>query len=217
MKTDVQLKKDVTAELDWDPSIRATAVGVLVKDGVVTLTGHLDTFVQKFAIERTVQHVAGVRAIAVELDVKLDPSHKRSDSEIAATIESAFAWHVLIPADRVQVKVEKGFVNLKGEVDWAYERDAIEKSVRPITGVVGVTNAITLKPCATPTGVSKQIHDALVRQAELEAKNIDVKVIGSEVTLLGAVHSWRESAAIQRAAWFAPGVNTVVNELRISP
>lgn len=213
----MQLKKDVTAELEWDPSIRAAGVGVLVKDGIVTLTGHLDTFVQKFAIERAVQRVAGVRALAVELDVKLDPSHNRSDSEIAATIESAFAWHVLIPAERVQVKVEKGWVNLRGEVDWEYERDAIQKAVRPITGVVGVTSVITLKPCVTPTSVSKQIHDALVRQAEREAKHIDVIVDGSAVTLLGAVHSWRESNAIQGAAWFAPGVNKVVNELRISP
>src|SRR4249920_250413 len=144
MKTDVQLKTDVTYELQWEPSINATNVGVAVKDGVVTLTGHLDTFAEKFAIERAVQRVQGVKAVAVELDVKLAPSHKRSDTEIAQAAESGLKWHSTVPDDRVQVKVEQGWITLSGELDREFQRDSAYKAVRTLTGVVGVTNLITL-------------------------------------------------------------------------
>ncbi len=215
MKTDAQLKRDVTAELEWEPSINASHVGVAVNDGVVTLTGHLDTFAEKYAIERAVQRVAGVKAIAVELDVKLDPGHKRSDSEIAVAAESAFKWHSLVPADRIQVKVEKGWVTLKGEVDWNYQRESAEKAVRPLTGVVGVSNAITLKVTTTPANVAKRISEALARHAEHEAKHIEVLVDGSVVTLRGRVDSWAERTAAYGAAWSAPGVLSVVNEIKV--
>jgi osmotically-inducible protein OsmY len=215
MKTDAQLKKDVLAELEWDPAINATQVGVAVKDGVVTLTGHLDTYAEKYAIERATQRVQGVKAIAVELDVKLSPDHKRSDSEIANAAEMAFKWHALIPAERIQVKVEKGWVTLKGEVDWEYQRQNAEKAVRPLTGVLGVSNAITLKAATTPTNVASRIRDALARHAEHEAKHIEVIVNGSVVTLRGQVDSWSERSAAFGAAWSAPGVLTVVNELKV--
>jgi osmotically-inducible protein OsmY len=216
MKTDSQLKKDVIAELEWDPSINATNIGVGVKDGVVTMTGHLDTYAEKFSIERAVQRVVGVQAYALELDVKLEPGHKRSDTEIATAAEMAFKWHSLIPADRVQVKVEKGWITLRGEVDWDYQRSTIEKAVRPLTGVVGVINNLTLKPQTTPQNINHRIHDALTRQADEEAKNIEVMVSGAAVTLRGKVHSWAERAAVQSAAWAAPGVNKVLNELQVS-
>jgi len=215
MKTDAQLKRDVTAELEWEPSINASHVGVAVNDGVVTLTGHLDTFAEKYAIERAVQRVAGVKAIAVELDVKLDPGHKRSDSEIAAAAETALKWHSLVPAERIQVKVEKGWVTLKGEVDWNYQRESAEKVVRPLTGVVGVSNAITLKVTTTPANVATRIGDALARHAEHEAKHIEVIVNGSVVTLRGHVDSWAERTAAYGAAWSAPGVLSVVNEIKV--
>jgi osmotically-inducible protein OsmY len=128
MKADAQLKADVSAELDWEPSINASHVGVAVDNGVVTLTGHLDTFAEKFAVERAVQRVQGVRAIALELDVKLEPGHKRSDSEIAAAAESALKWHSLVPEEKIQVKVEKGWVTLKGEVDWDYQRRSADQA-----------------------------------------------------------------------------------------
>ncbi|MDE2300016.1 MAG: BON domain-containing protein, partial [Burkholderiales bacterium] len=169
MKSDAQLKTDVAAELEWDPSINATNVGVAVKDGVVTLTGHLDTYAEKYAIERALQRVQGVKAIALELDVKLASSHVRSDSEIAAAAESAFKWHALIPAERIRVKVEKGWVTLTGEVDWEYQRREAEKAVRPLTGVVAVTNSITLKRNVAPANITHRIRDALTRQAEREA------------------------------------------------
>ncbi len=216
MKSDSQLKKDVIAELEWDPSINATQVGVGVRDGVVTLTGHLDTYAEKFAVERALQRVLGVQAYALELDVKLEPGHRRSDTEIATAAEMAFKWHSLIPADRIQVKVEKGWVTLKGEVDWDYQRTTIEKAVRPLTGVVGVINNLSLKPQNTPQNVTARIHDALTRQADEEAKRIEVMVSGSSVTLRGKVHSWAERAAVQSAAWAAPGVSKVLNELQVS-
>ncbi len=215
MKTDAQLKKDVLAELDWEPSINASQVGVAVKDGVVTLTGHLDTFAEKYAAERAVQRVHGVKAIAVEADVKLEPGHHRSDSEIAAAAEMALQWHALVPADRIQVKVEKGWVTLKGEVDWDYQRLNAEKAVRNLTGVVGVSNAVALKACTTPANVANRIRDALSRHAEHEARHIEVMVNGAVVTLRGSVDSLAERTAAYGAAWSAPGVASVVNEIRV--
>lgn len=215
MKSDAQLKMDITRELEWDPSVNATNVGVLVQDGVVTLTGHLDTYVEKFAVERAVQRVEGVKAVAVELDVKLGPAHKRSDSEIAAAAESAFRWHALIPEDRIRVKVEQGWVTLSGDVDWDYQRVQAEKAVRALTGVVGVSNTIALKVRVPPANISRRISEALARQAEREAKNIEVSVSGSTVTLRGRVHSLAEATAAQGAAWSAPGVHQVINELQV--
>jgi osmotically-inducible protein OsmY len=215
MKTDIQLKDDVTKELEWDPSINASQVGVAVKKGVVTLTGHLDTFAEKYAVERAVGRVAGVQAIAVELDVKLEPGHKRSDTEIAVAAESALKWHSGIPEGQIHVKVEKGWVTLKGEVDWDYQRKNAEKAVRSLVGVVGVSNGMTLKVTVTPANVATRIRDALTRHAEREANHLEVLVKGSTVTLRGEVDSLVERAAAFNAAWAAPGISTVVNEIKV--
>lgn len=215
MKTDAQLKKDVNAELEWEPSINASQVGVAVQDGVVTLTGHLDTYIEKYAIEKAVQRVEGVKAVAVEIDVKLDPGHKRSDSEVALGAEAALKWHALVPEERIKVRVEKGWVTLRGEVDWDYQRLNAEKAVRPLTGVLGVTNAITLKSSTTPSNVASRIREAFTRHAQREAKRIEVIVNGSVVTLQGAVDSWSERAAAYGAAWSAPGITTVINEIEV--
>jgi osmotically-inducible protein OsmY len=217
MKTDAQLKHDITTELEWDPSIRETQIGVAVKAGVVTLTGHLDTYAEKFAVEKAVGRVQGVKAIAVELDVKLEPGHKRSDSEIAAAAESALKWHSQIPEERIQVRVEKGWVTLKGEVDWDYQRQNAGNAVRSLTGVVGVSNSISLKPSVIPASVAIRIRDALTRHAEREAKDIEIDVNGSVVTLRGEVDSWAESNAAFGAAWSAPGISNVVNEIKVHP
>jgi osmotically-inducible protein OsmY len=217
MKTDAQLKKDVSNELEWDPSINASQVGVAVKDGVVTLTGHLNTFSEKYAIERTVARISGVKAIAVELDVKLAPDHTRSDTEIAAAADSALKWHVGVPAEHIQIKVEKGWVTLKGEVEWDFQRRNAEKAVRHLVGVVGVSNSVTLKPSITPADVAKRIRDAFARHAEREAKNIDVTITGATVTLRGSVDSLAERGAAFGAAWAAPGIVSVVNELTVRP
>jgi osmotically-inducible protein OsmY len=215
MKTDAQLKADVTNELQWDPAVNATTVGVAVRNGVVTLTGHLQTYAEKFAVERAVQRVQGVRATALELDVKLAPGHQRSDTEIAQAVEAALHWHALVDAEKLRVKVERGWVTLSGELDWDYQRSAADKAVRQLMGVVGVSNGITLKPRTTPADVKQRIQEALKRQVSREAQHLEVLVSGGQVTLHGKVHSWAERAAAQGAVWAAPGVTQVVNHLAV--
>jgi osmotically-inducible protein OsmY len=213
MKTDAELKSDVSEELAWDPAINATHVGVAVDRGVVTLTGHVETFAEKHAIERAVQRVKGVRLVAVELDVKLAPDHRRSDTEIAHAVESALKWNAVVGPSPLQVKVEKGWVTLGGQVRWGYQRAAAEKAVRHLLGVTGVSNLVEIRPATSVAQVASQIGKALARQAEREARHVNVSVNGSEVTLQGHVHSWAEAAAAAGAAWSAPGVTRVVNQL----
>ena len=216
MKTDAELKKDVIDELSWDPAVVSTAIGVAVKDGIVTVSGHLDTYAQRFAVERALQRVHGVKAIALELDVKLSPQHKRSDTEIAEAVEQTLK-RTTLSADRVWLTVEGGFVTLHGELDWEYERQSVERAIRPLLGVVGISNQITLKPRPVPTDITDRIASALQRQALHEAKRIQIEVDGSTVTLHGQVHSWRDRNAVQAAAWAAQGVQSVNNELRVTP
>jgi osmotically-inducible protein OsmY len=215
MKTDADLKRDVTAELSWDPAVKSNAIGVAVKDSVVTLTGHLDSFGEKHAALRAAQRVAGVKAIALELDVKLAPDHKRSDTDIAASAETALKWNTLVP-DAVQLTVDHGWVTLKGEVEWDYQRRSVEKAIRPLMGVVGISNEMRLRARPQATNLSRKIEEALTRQAIREAKQIHVTVNGTAVKLTGTVHSWHELEAAQGVAWSAPGVVSVVNELRVA-
>jgi osmotically-inducible protein OsmY len=213
VKTDADLKRDVTAELSWDPAVKATNIGVAVKDAVVTLTGHLDSFAEKYAAARAVQRVAGVRAIALELDVKLAPDHRRSDTDIAVSAEEALRWNTLVPLDAIRLTVDKGWVTLRGEVEWDYQRRSVEKAVRPLMGVVGVSNEITLRNKPRAEDLSRRIEQALTRQAIREAHHVKVSVEGSRVRLDGHVHSWHERDAVQGVAWSAPGVNEVINNL----
>ena len=215
MKTDADIKRDVTAELAWDPAIDATHIGVAVNDGVVTLSGHLQTFAEKYAASRAVQRVAGVRALALELDVRLSPSHRRSDTDIATSAEQALRWNTLVPTDAVRPTVDTGWVTLRGEVDWDYQRRAAEGAVRPLMGVVGVSNEITLRAKARVEDLAQRIEQALTRQAVREAHRVEVSVDGATVRLSGTVHSWQERDAAQGVAWSAPGVKAVVNELHI--
>lgn len=216
IKTDSALKADVVNELIWDPSIKETAVGVAVKDGVVTLTGHLDTYAEKEAVIRAVRRIDGVRAIAVEIDVRLSPSHQRSDTDIAQSAELALKWNTSIPPDSVRVVVDHGWVTLQGEVEWNFQRVAAERATRALKGVVGISNELKLKPKALAAAVSQRIEDALRRQALREARHIHVAVSGDTVKLTGTVHSWPERQAAQGVAWSAPGVRSVVNELRVA-
>ena len=215
MKTDVELKKDVTAELAWDPAVKATAIGVAVKDGVVTLSGHLETFADKHAAERALHRVAGVKAIALELDVKLSSDHHRSDTDIAAGAGEALKWNTLVPQESVRLTVDHGWVTLQGDVEWDYQRRSVEKAIRPMMGVVGINNEIRLRVTPKVTDLSGKIEQALTRQALREAKHIEVSVDGTTVKLSGTVHSWQERNAAQGVAWSAPGVNTVINDLRV--
>lgn len=215
MKTDAHLKADVTEELAWDPAVNATGVGVAVKDGVVTLTGHLDSYAEKHAVERAVHRVAGVRGIALELDVKLAPEHKRSDSEIAQAAATALQLNSLVPDEKIQVQVEQGRVILTGEVDWSYQLASAEQCVRPLSGVRGLSNRITIKSLASSKDVGAQITAALTRQAAREAKHLTVEVEGSVVTLWGKVHSLAEREAAVGAAFSARGVSRVVDKLEV--
>jgi osmotically-inducible protein OsmY len=216
MKTDAQIKADVTAELAWDPSIHATAVGVVVKDGLVTLTGHLDSLAEKHAVERAVRRVAGVRGIAVELEVKPAGEHKRSDAEIAKAALAALRWHSWVPEEHVKVEVEDGWVTLSGEVDWRYQATSAEQCVRPLMGVRGVTNNIGVKPRVSEKDISEEITAALTRQAQREASHIGIEVDGGVVTLKGQVHSLPEHEAALGAAWATRGVSRVVDKLEVA-
>ena len=215
MKTDSDLKKDVLTELSWDPLVPQARVGVAVNDGVVTLTGHLDTYAEKVASRRAAERVSGVKAIALEIDVVPMGIHERSDTEIATAVEHALGWNTSVPQDRVKVTVEKGWVTLSGELDWNFQRRAVERMVRPLKGVVGITDNIRLKALPISVNLSNRIQDALTRQAVREARRIEISMDGSVVTLHGRVHSWAERSAAEGATWSAPGVSRVNNQLTI--
>ncbi|CAN7758857.1 BON domain-containing protein [Variovorax sp. LjRoot84] len=215
MKSDAQLRSDIVAELTWDPAITATNVGVIVKDGVVTLSGHPSSHAEKYAIERAAQRVKGVKALAIEMPVKLDTDYERTDADIAMAVERAIEWNVLVPDDKIHPMVEKGWVTLDGEVEWEYQRRAAEGAVRSLLGVTGVSNRVVVKPKFTPADVEKKIREALERQADHEAEQIKIEVNGAHVTLSGKVHSWAERKAAQGAAWSAPGVANVINNLLV--
>ena len=215
MKTDSYLKKDVLTELSWDALVPEARIGVMVNDGVVTLTGHLDTYAEKVAARRAVERVAGVKAIAMELDVVPIDIHQRGDTEIAAAVENILAWHTSVPQDRGKATAEKEWGTLRGELDWNFQRRAVERMIRPLKGVVGITDNIRLKALPVPVNLSNRIQDALTRQAVREARRIEISMDGSVVTLCGHVHSWAERNAAEGATWSAPGVSRVNNQLTI--
>jgi osmotically-inducible protein OsmY len=216
MKTDAELKKDVQDELAWDPAVDATAIGVAVKDGVVTLSGHLQTFAEKRAVRKALLRVDGVKAFALELDVRLSPQHRRSDTDIAQAAQTALANLAVLAQSSVQIMVDKGWITLQGELEWEFQRRLAEKTVGHLIGVVGVSNDITLKRYPMPPVLTERIRQALVRQAEREARHIDIRVNDNgTVTLGGTVHSWREREAAEGTARCAPGVQRVVNELKV--
>lgn len=217
LKSDAMLRSDIVAELNFDPAItvNATDIGVSVKDGVVTLSGHPTSHAQKHAIERAVQRVKGVKALAIEMSVRLPAGHERIDADIAAAAENTLEWNVLVPDDAIHPMVEDGWITLNGRVDWEYQRRAGEVAVRNLLGVKGVTNLVDVKGRFTPADVEQKINEALRRQADREAKHIQVLVNGAQVTLRGTVRSWAERKAAQGAAWSAPGVAMVINNLLI--
>lgn len=217
MKSDAMIRSDVLAELDFDPAITSTDVGVAVKDGVVTLTGQLANYAEKRAVQKAVERVHGVRAVAVEMTVRLPSSHERSDADLALAAEHALEWHVLVPDGKVRPLVEKGWITLEGEVEWPYQSHAAETAVQSLLGVIGVINHIVVRPQFTPSDIQKSIQQALQRQAERESRHIDIAVNGAVVTLSGKVHSWAERKAAQGAAMAARGVGRVINHLLVEP
>jgi osmotically-inducible protein OsmY len=174
---------------------------------------HVASHAEKEAAEHAAQRVKGVKALAVEITVKLPASDRRTDADIALAAERGLEWSALVPADKVKPMVEDGWITLNGEVDWEYQRKAAEDAVRNLMGVTGVSNMIKITPKVVPSDIEKRLHDALVRQADREAERIQIRVSGSQVNLRGEVHSWAEFNAVQRAAWSAPGVTSVMNDL----
>ncbi|MBO9512683.1 MAG: BON domain-containing protein [Variovorax sp.] len=215
MRSDAQLRNDVQAELDWEPAVNPAHIGVIAADGVVTLTGHVANHAEKHAAEAAARRVKGVKALAIEMTVKLPAADTRPDADIAMAAERGLEWSVLVPAGKIKPMVENGWITLDGEVEWEYQRRAAERAVRNLMGVTGVTNAVRIIPKVKAVDVEKRLHDALSRQATREADRIQVSVEGSEVRLKGKVHSWAELDAVQGAAWSAPGVRSVVNDLTI--
>lgn len=214
--TDAQLQRQVLAELKWEPSVTATHIGVSVKDGVVTLSGHVPSYAEKYAAERAAKRVYGVTAIANEIDVKLPGSHKRTDEDIAIECVDALKYKLFVPADKIKVAVKQGWVTLEGEVKWQFQRNAAERAVRYLPGVVGVSNYIKIKPRVSKAVVRSQIEDALKRSAETDARRITVEVDGDKVTLRGTVRSLTEKEEAERTAWSAPGVAQVDNQLLVT-
>ncbi|MCP1317565.1 BON domain-containing protein [Vreelandella lionensis] len=214
-KSDSQLQKDVLAELSDEPSVRASDIGVEVKDGIVTLAGHVDSYAEKWHAEKAAQRVDGIKGVAVEIDVKLPGENQRTDADIARAVKNTLEWNVFIPNDPIKVMVEDGWVTLTGEVPWEYQRRLATSSIRYLAGVTGVSNQIVLKPKPTTTAVKANIEAALKRRALQDANAIKVDVHDHNVTLSGKAHNFAEKELIHQAAWNSPGVWKVTDNIKI--
>lgn len=215
MKSDIQLHKDVLDELAFEPQLDATHIGIAVKDGIVTLTGEVASYADRWTAERVVKRVSGVHGVVEEIHVNLPEHHQRGDTEIAETAMNALIWDINVPHEAIQMKVEGGWVTLTGEVTWNFQRNHAESAVRYLSGVKGITNLITVQPDAQPMDVKARIEREFQRRAQLESANIQTVVRGSTVILQGHVSTWQAREEAEAAAWSAPGVREVVNELRV--
>ena len=213
-KTDMQLKKDVEDELEWEPKINAARIGVSARNGAVSLTGEVDTYPEKWAAEHAAKRVGGVRSVAQDLTVRLLGDRKHSDAEIAEAALRALKWDVWVPST-VTLAVQDGRITLQGQVGWKYESDSAEKAVANLAGVVSVYNEITIKPRASAAKVKEKVEAALQRQATADARTIHVDTSGSTVTLSGKASSWRAIDDAAAAAWAVPGVTNVIDNLSV--
>lgn len=213
--SDIALRQHILNELEFEPSLDAAHIGVGVEDGVVTLTGYVHSFAEKAIAEQAVARVKGVRALAQELQVRYPQNKKTDDDQIAKRALKIIAWDTTVPDDKVKIKVQNGWVTLSGEVEWSYQKTGAEEAVRKLSGVIGVTNLITVRPHADGRNVKHRIEEALKRNAQVEAKEIRVTVDGGKVTLEGNVPAWHERAVAEKAAWSAPGVSAVEDRIQV--
>lgn len=217
VRSDNDILKDVIAELQFEPGLRNDDIAVSVREGVVTLAGFVDNYAEKWKAERAAARVKGVRAVANDLEVKLPASSQRPDPELARAVADALKWNVLVPHERIKVAVDHGWVTLEGDVDWFYQKEEAEKTVRNLTGVKGITNLITVYEQPVPNDVKQRIRDALERAAAIDADRVNVEVDGHKVILRGTVASFAEAREAEQAARSAPGVTEVDNRLVVDP
>lgn len=215
MKTDAQLQRDVIEELKWDPSVGRGEIGVAARDGVVTLSGQVDTYAQKYAAEAAAKRVGGVRAVAEDLLVQPPLTSTRTDTDMAHAALAAIRWDTEVPQDALTLRVENGWITLEGAVEWNYQKSAAERAVRYLTGVRGLTNLIVVRPDVSVSELRNKIEEALKRSAALDAKHIEVEAHEGSVVLSGKVRSWAERVDAERAAWSAPGVSNVEDRILI--
>ncbi|MCQ6961569.1 BON domain-containing protein [Mucilaginibacter aquariorum] len=215
MKTDVQIQKDVMDELKWQPFLTSSEIGVAVKNGIVTLSGIVDSFSKKLDAERAAKKVAGVKAIAEDIQIGVSPVYRKTDAEIAEAVVNALKWHSAVPDDKILVKVEDGVVTLQGELEWEYQRTSARNAVQNLTGVRSVANLITIKPKLNPFELEQKISAAFQRNATIDAGKVNVSTLGNKVILTGKVRSFAESEDAENVAWAAPGVYHVENKLTV--
>jgi len=215
MKSDAEIQKDVIEELNWEPFLEATQIGVTVKNGIVTLSGTVDSYLKKSIAENAARRVGGVKAVAEDIEIKYSDSLTKNDSEIAEAIINALKWHSAINENKINVKVENGVVTLNGGVEWEYQRSAAVSQIENLVGVRRIINNIEVKGSQPVKDIKERIREALHRSASIDAEKIDVKTKGDTVTLSGTVRSWTEREDAENAVWSAPGIINVVNNLEI--
>lgn len=215
MKSDFLLQQDVQDELLWVPSLEAAEIGVAVRNGVVTLSGTVDSLSKKIAAEHAVKRIKDVKAVAMDIEVVYPSSNRHSDADIAKAAVDALSWSSLVPKDHIHLEVENGYITLEGEVQWQYQRDAALDAVKDLQGVRGVTNLVRLTPLPSTTLVKTNIKKALQRMANIEADNIDLITEEKTIILKGKVRSWREKEEVEQAVWSTPGVSVIKDELEL--